>query len=282
VNGTQLEVIERGSGDPIVFIHGSSSDHRTWLPTLDELGDGYRTIAYSRRHHWPNDPILKSADYSMIEHVDDLEALLGTLDVGPTHLVGHSYGAFVALLLAQRSPQRVRTLVLAEPPIVTLFVSNPPKPSELLGLLFRRPRSAAAIAHFGATGVAPATAAAQRGDLEAATRILGRAILGKRFYHELSSERLEQVAANAFEAEFLGSGFPPVSDAAVRDVRIPTLLLGGQHSPAIFPRVLDRLEELLPETERIEVPNASHLLHEDDPTTYHRALRSFLASHGAD
>jgi pimeloyl-ACP methyl ester carboxylesterase len=59
-------------------------------------------------------------------------------------------------------------------------------------------------------------------------------------------------------------------------------LLGGQHSPAIFPRVLDRLEELLPETERIEVPNASHLLHEDDPTTYHRALRSFLASHGAD
>jgi len=217
----------------------------------------------------------------MVEHVDDLEAFLRALDIGPAHLVGHSYGAFVALLLAQRTPQRVRTLVLAEPPVVTLFVSNPPKPLELLSLLLRRPRTAAAIVRFGATGIGPATAAARRGDLEAATRISGQAILGKQFYQRLSSARLDQVAANAFEAEFLGSGFPPVSDAALRGVQIPTLLLNGQHSPALFHRVLDRLEELLPETDRVEIPGASHILHEDDPATYHAAVRSFLASHGA-
>jgi len=49
VNGTRLEVVEQGSGDPVVFIHGSSSDHRTWLPSLDAFGDRYRAIAYSRR-----------------------------------------------------------------------------------------------------------------------------------------------------------------------------------------------------------------------------------------
>ncbi|NIT60692.1 MAG: alpha/beta fold hydrolase, partial [Aliifodinibius sp.] len=72
------------------------------------------------------------------------------------HLVGHSYGAFLSLLLAMRQPDYVRTLVLAEPPAITLFVSNNPKPLEILKLLVSRPRTAAAIIKFGAKGVTPA------------------------------------------------------------------------------------------------------------------------------
>jgi hypothetical protein len=78
------------------------------------------------------------------------------------------YGAFVRLLLAIREPGLARTLVLAEPPVITLFVSNSPKPSEILRLMLSRPRTAVSIVRFGATGVGPATAAAKRGDTEAA------------------------------------------------------------------------------------------------------------------
>jgi pimeloyl-ACP methyl ester carboxylesterase len=277
INGTRLEVIEQGTGEPVVFIHGSASDYRTWKPQLDDLGNLFRAIAYSRRYHWPNDGIPNDADYSMEEHVDDLQALLRSLDAGAVHLVGHSYGAFVALLLAIREPRLVRTLILAEPPVTTLFVSNKPRPAEILRLLFSRPRSAIAIMRFGAKGVGPATAAARRGDMDAAMRIFGTAVLGREFYQGLASSRLEQVSANAIKAEFLGSGFAPLKDEDVRGIQVPTLLVSGQQSPGVFHRLLDRLEELLPHSERVEVRGASHIMHEDNAAAYNAALRSFLA-----
>lgn len=279
INGTRFEVTEKGSGDPVVFVHGSASDHRTWRSQLDDLGNQYRAIAYSRRYHWPNDQIRADADYSMQEHVDDLAALLDSLVAGPVHLVGHSYGAFVALLLANQQPRRLRTLVLAEPPVITLFVSDKPKPFELLRLLFHRPSTAAAIVRFGSTGISPATAAARRGDMDEAMRIFGTAVLGAEFYQSLSSSRLEQVRANSIRAEFLGSGYPPLKDAELRGMQVSTLLVAGQRSPGLFHRLLDRLEDLLPHTERVEIPGASHIMHEDNAAAYNAAVRSFLASH---
>jgi len=178
VNNASFEYLERGSGEPLVLVHGSASDCRTWRLQRDEFGRHFRTIAYSRRHHWPNQPIAPGVDYSMAVHVDDLEALLLSQQATPAHLVAHSYGAFVALLLAIRAPQCVRTLVLAEPPVITLFVSNSPTPLEILRLLVTRPGTAATIIGFGITGLGPAKAAVRRGDMDGAMRVFGRATLG--------------------------------------------------------------------------------------------------------
>ena len=81
---------------------------------------------------------------------------------------------FSVYLLAVKEPELVRTLVLAEPPVITLFVSNTPKPLELLKLLATRPRTAIAIMKFGAKGIAPATAAAKRDEAKKAMRLFGR------------------------------------------------------------------------------------------------------------
>ena len=132
VNGANLHFEDRGRGEPLVFVHGSASDWRTWDAQLDEFARRHRAIAYSRRYHWPNDPIPAGADYSMAEHVQDLETLLRKLDTVPADLVAHSYGACVALLLAIQSPHLVRRLVLSEPPALTLFVSNQPRLLEIL------------------------------------------------------------------------------------------------------------------------------------------------------
>ena len=142
----RLAYVERGGGTPVVLVHGSSSDYRTWEPVLDPLGERFHAIAYSRRYHWPNERIPERTDYSMPEHVDDLEALVRTLEIAPAHLVGHSYGAFLCLLLAIRRPALVRSLVLAEPPVITLFTSSTPRPAEMIRLLLTRPRTAIAIA----------------------------------------------------------------------------------------------------------------------------------------
>lgn len=279
IDGTQFEYFEDGSGEPLVFVHGSASDYRTWQFQRDEFAKRFRTIVYSRRYHWPNELISEGADYSMAEHVDDLEATLRSLDATPAHLIGHSYGALVCLLLAMRAPHLVRTLVLAEPPAITLFVSNTPKPLEILKLLVSRPRTAVAIIKLGAMGLGPATTAARRDDMEGAMRLFGTAALGREAYRRLSEARKEQVRANLIKAEFLGSGFPPLEAQQLRGVRSPTLLMTGQSSPRVFHRLADRLEELLPHTERAGIPAASHIMHEDNDPAYNDAVFSFIAKH---
>ncbi len=145
LHDVSLDYAEQGRGEPVVFVHGSASDARTWHAQRDEFATRYRVVTYSRRYHWPNEPITQGCDYSMAEQLDDLQALVRSLGLVPVHLVGHSYGAFLALLLAMRASGLVRTLVLAEPPIITLFVGNTPKPREMLKLLVARPRTAASI-----------------------------------------------------------------------------------------------------------------------------------------
>lgn len=275
VRGTELNLVERGTGEPALLIHGSASDFRTWQSQLDSLSSTCRVIAYSRRYHWPNEGIPDGGVYTMTEHVDDLESLLRSLEVAPAHLVGHSYGAFLALLVSMRAPQLVRSVVLAEPPVITLFVSQPPRLPEILRLMLSRPRTALALVAFGATGIGPATKAAKRGDMDAAMRIFGKAVLGSRFFAELSPERLDQVRANAFRSEFLGPGFPRLDPEEVRRVEIPALLIRGEKSPAVFHRLLDGLGELLPRTDLVEIPGASHMMHEDDPSAFNAALLRF-------
>ncbi|MEZ5352471.1 MAG: alpha/beta hydrolase [Bryobacteraceae bacterium] len=273
----RLEYRERGSGEPVVFVHGSASDSRTWHLQLDEFAKHFRAITYSRRYHWPHQPIDPGQDYAMDDHVSDLKALLHSLDTAPAHIVGHSYGALVALLLAIQAPHLVRTLVLAEPPAITLFVSNSPKPFEILKLLVTRPRTAIEIIRFGATAAGPAKAAARRGHIDEAIRVFAAATLGPGAFERLSDARLEQARANFSAEELLGSGFPPLEPASIRRVSAPTLLLTAQNSSPLFRPLIQRLEELLPVADRAEIPAAAHIMHEDNAPAFNAAVLSFLA-----
>ncbi len=274
--GTTFETRESGAGDPLVLVHGSVSDLRTWEHLRPIFDAHFRTISYSRRHHWPNAPIPEGRDYSMEEQAEDLRAVLDAAAGAPAHVVGHSYGAYLALLVAIRAPELVRSLVLAEPPVIRLFVSDPPTPAELLRTLVRRPRTALAIMRFGALGVAPATKALERGDPEAALRAFGPAVLGRAAFEALSSVRREQVRANLIPAEFLGSGFAPLDETEIRHVSAPTLLVTSRSSPSLFALLADRLEELLPRVDRVVIPDASHIMHEDNPDAYSSAVLRFL------
>ena len=62
----------------------------------------------------------------------------------------------------------------------------------------------------------------------------------------------------AMKAQLLGAGFPPLADDDVSGVQVPTLLMTGERSPAVLLRLTDRLQELLPNAQRVEIPGASH------------------------
>ena len=278
INGTELEYSDHGDGEPLVLVHGSASDQRTWQLQRDAFTKRFRVISFSRRYHWPNAPIQDGADYSMREQVDDLRALVRALNVAPAHFVGHSYGAFLCLLLAMRDPSLVRSLVLAEPPVITLFVSNTPKPLELARVLLTRPRTGAAIVKFGAKGVVPACKAFRQNDLETGMRTFGDAVFGRGGFERLPESRKAQVRDNVsnVKAELLGSGFVPLDPDAVRKIDVPALLLTGEMSIPLFQHLTSYLGELLPRVERAQIPGASHMMHEDNAPAYNRSVLSFI------
>jgi pimeloyl-ACP methyl ester carboxylesterase len=280
VENVALAYREQGEGEPVVFVHGDCSDLRTWEQQLPAIGASHRAIAYSRRYARPNEDIEPDADDQMLRHVDDLFAFLRVMGAAPAHLVGHSWGAFICLLAAIRHPQLVRTLVLGEPPVLSLFMSVPPRPTEVLRLL-RRPRTARAIFGFSAKTALPAEKAFRRGDDEAAMQRFAYGLLGKDSYERLPQERKQQARdnLNTLRAQVLGAGFPPLCDDDVRGVAAPTLLMTGERSPAYLLRLTDRLQQLLPNAERVEITAASHVMHEENARAVNEAILDYLARH---
>jgi pimeloyl-ACP methyl ester carboxylesterase len=279
VDGTALAYRQTGSGEPVVLVHGTASDLRMWDRQRAAFGVDRRAIAYSRRYAWPNEDIAPGLDDEMPPHAADLLGLLHALDAAPAHVVGHSWGGFVALLAAIREPEAIRSLVLCEPPVLSLFASTPPRPAELLRLAVHRPRTAAAIIRFGAGTIAPAQRAFRRGDDAAGLARFGRGVLGREAFARLTDERWQAARANAgaARAQILGAGFPPLADDDVRSVRVPVLLVTGERSPAFLLRLTDRLEELLPNAERVVIKGASHAMNEDRPDAFNAAVLPFLA-----
>lgn len=274
---------DSGTGEPVVLVHGSASDVRTWDGLAPLLSTRFRVIRYSRRHHWPNDAPTPDAGYSMARHLDDLLTLMDRLELPATHLVGHSYGAFLSLLAAIRRPDRVASLVLAEPPVVPLLVGYPPQPGRLLSLLFSRPRTHLALLRFVATGLAPASAAARRGDDRAAMTRFGRAVLGPARFAALSDDRREQIERNFFAAEFLDpAAMSPLSAAEVAAVRVPTRFVSGARSPAIFRHLTARLLELIPESDEVVIEGATHDMPESHPAAFDAAVVGFLGRAATD
>ncbi len=284
VEGATLAYREQGEGEPVLFIHGGVSDLRIWANQLPVVGRSYRAISYSRRYSRPNEDIDPDAEDSWLQHVDDLAVFLREIGAAPAHLVGSSQGAFIGLLAAIRYPELVRSLVLEEPPVLPLFVSFPPRTTELLRLFATRPRTAIAIMRFVLGTVLPATRAFERGedDKGLETFILG--VLGSETVARLPEESKQRSRDNisTLRASMLHDiGFPPIEDADVRGVRIPVLLMTGDRSPAFLLRLTDRLEELLPSVERVEIPDSSHAMHEENPPAVNEAILDFLELHRA-
>jgi pimeloyl-ACP methyl ester carboxylesterase len=278
VNGTQLTVMERGQGDSLVLVHGGASDLRTWHHQIDVFAEAFRTICYSRRYHVPNMPIPPDAADPIQTHVDDLAQLIETLEAVPAHVVGHSWGALITLMLARQKPDFCRSLILIEPPVVSMYVRIPPKSVELIGLFLRAPRLAIAIMKLGAGALSPAEKAFRRGDDNAAIEYFGRGVLGDLEYARLSVERRRQVWENRGpdRAQALHHSFPDLIRESFSSVTLPVLLVNGAQSPSLFGMLNDGLLKRLPNARRCVISGASHIVHEDSPDDVNSAILKFL------
>ena len=114
VNGVVLHYEERGSGPPLLLVHGTGTYADIWSPVLDGLARAYRVIAYDRRGFARSSPAPRGG---LAEHARDAAALLNALGASPATVVGWSGGGVFALDLAASFPDCVAALVLAEPAV---------------------------------------------------------------------------------------------------------------------------------------------------------------------
>ena len=92
VNGYDMAYQEIGSGIPLVLVHGSLTDYRTWDAQVPDFSKAYRTISVSLRHYYPEKWNGIGDDFSIIQHASDVAALIKNLNLGKVHLLGHSRG----------------------------------------------------------------------------------------------------------------------------------------------------------------------------------------------
>ena len=275
VHGAELNYVDQGKGVPVVLVHGGLEDYRTWLPHMNAFSERYRTIAYSRRHNYPNSAVTLGTDYSAITDADDLAALIVKLKLAPAHVVGVSYGAYTALFLAVRHPKLVRSLVLSEAPVLRwlpaveggkpLFTEFMSKVWESATRGFREGDEAgvkAAIDGFGELGYSGTDV--------------------KMTFATLPPELRTILLSNAAEWKALTrskDGLPNLPFSAVRQIKAPTLLLSGQRSLALHKAIDQQLEKLLAHNERIVVVNATHEMWNEFPEECRKLTFAFLAKH---
>jgi pimeloyl-ACP methyl ester carboxylesterase len=100
----------RGDGDPLVLMHGGLVDSRSFVHNIDALAEHFRVFTPERRGHGRTPDVEGPITYDLM--TADTLAFLETIVQGPAHLVGHSDGAVIGLLIAMRRPELVRRLAL--------------------------------------------------------------------------------------------------------------------------------------------------------------------------
>jgi pimeloyl-ACP methyl ester carboxylesterase len=148
-----MAYLDVGRGPPLLCVHGSLCDFRIWSSVLGPLSKQHRLIAPSLRHFFPAHWDGVGDTYSIAQHVDDLIGFIEKLDAGPVDLMGHSRGGHISFRVAQRRPDLLRRLILAEPGGELDVAFDPeykPGPSPLAaGLPHAPPSSPRAISTAG-------------------------------------------------------------------------------------------------------------------------------------
>jgi pimeloyl-ACP methyl ester carboxylesterase len=113
IGGLNLHYWQSGEGPDVVLIHGLGGNLAGWhLTMVPELQREYRVTTYDLRGHGRSDG--PPTGYSTLDMADDLEGLLEALHIPQARIVGHSWGADIALHFALACPRRVTDLVLVE------------------------------------------------------------------------------------------------------------------------------------------------------------------------
>jgi pimeloyl-ACP methyl ester carboxylesterase len=231
---------EPRAASPIVLVHGDFGDgFESWGPACELIGRRRRTVIIDRPGFGEDLPA--AARFSIAEEARALLAATDDLGIPTFHLVGHSYGALVALEIAIVRPDRVRSLHLIEPPLLDLLPEEP-----LVQEMNRRGRWI--VEHHAEIGDEAAT--------EAFFTMIGAERMLDRLRGTPDWDRLCGYATRFARGEPAGS-YPSASLARLTEPTPVGLYTGGRSHPALR-LITAALAERINGAHLLEVPEAGH------------------------
>jgi pimeloyl-ACP methyl ester carboxylesterase len=263
VNGHDMAYLDVGQGPPLVCVHGSLCDFRVWSAVLGPLTPKHRVIAVSLRHFFPEHWDGVGDTYSIAQHTADVVAFIEKLDAGPVDLMGHSRGGHISFRVAQRRPELLRGLILAEPGgelDATLDPAFRPGPSPL------------------AARIAAAAEVIAKGDVDGGLERFMDALEGPGSWKRIPAATKQELRDNAYT--LLGQirdNRPPFSKADAEAIKTPTLFIGGANSKGALPQVLHTLAAHVKGSKTAIIPGTTHPMFEQAPQKFCEIVLEFLA-----
>jgi len=263
VNRYDMAYIEKGTGTPVIFVHGAAVDYRYLAEQVDHFATKYRAIAVSLRHYYP-ERWDGEGEFSLRQQVDDLVAFMKGLNAGPVHLVGHSRGGTAALYAAKAAPGLVRTVTFAEGGVGMPEFAPPGEG----GTETRK------------TAYRGITERFNRGDIDGGLEIFATFVNGPGTWEKYPDNVRQSLRDNAWT--LVGADkdqWDPFTCDDARSIDLPFLLLGAEKSPAMFAKILDKVQPCLRRAERGLIRDSNHSMPLRNPAAFNAAIMEFIAKY---
>jgi pimeloyl-ACP methyl ester carboxylesterase len=250
-DGTPIGFRRCGTGPPLIFVHGTTADHRSWAKASPSLEQHFTVYAMDRRGRGASGD---GPNYEFTREVEDVVALVEATNE-PAYLFGHSFGGLLSLEAALLT-DNVRWLILYEP---VLFPGNtiPPGALEQIQALVDGKDLETAMEVFLreiAQMTEPELEAYRQSPLWKPRIPLVRTIT-----RETAIER-----SYRFEAKRFAS------------LRTPTMLLLGGESPQFTREAIQKLDAALPDSKIAVLPGEGHVAHHSNPELLVREVLKLL------
>jgi pimeloyl-ACP methyl ester carboxylesterase len=262
-SGICVPYVACGSGEPLVFVHGSLCDYRYWSSQTGILSKHFLCVSVSLSHYWPTDDTRIQGEFGWRTHVAELAEFIVAMDIGPVHLVGHSRGGCVAFHLAREYPRLVKTLTLADPggPLQidgTSEASLPPATNVL------RAKVADLI---------------ESGAIDAGLELFVDSVSMPGFWRKSpSSFRTMAIDNAATLPKQFRDPLPAYTRVAAGDVKCRTLLIEGEKSPRMFRNNVEKLADWIEYADKQTIAGASHGMNVVKPAVFNRLVQAFVSS----
>lgn len=255
----ELNVVEAGSGPPVVLLHAFPLSSAMWGGQRSSLGGRFRLVTPDQRG-FGGSPLPADAEPSLDVAADDLAALLDRLCLEDVVLGGLSMGGYVAMAFLRRHPGRVRALVLAD----TKATADPPAAAitreRIAARLDAEGSPAALVEEVLPKLIGPATWAGLPAVVADVTAMV-----------EAASPAAAAWAQRAMAAR-------PDSLDTLRATDVPALVLRGEQDALSSGDDVEAMVEALPQGRLTVVPDAGHLSAVETPAAFDAAVGDFLAA----
>lgn len=259
VNGTELSYVDRGTGVPLLLLHGFPLDHTMWAGQIDGLaGEQCRVIAPDLRG-FGRSP-ARDDKVTMEQFADDMAALLDGLGIcEPVVLCGLSMGGYIAFQFWRKHAARLRALILCD----TRATADSPEVAA--GRLAMADRLRHELPASLVETMTPRLFA------ESTHRQHPEVVEGLR--HVMMSTNPRGIAAAA-----RGMAERPDMTASLDEIRCPTLVVVGRNDVISPPAEMRGMVEAIPGAKFVEIPEAGHMAPLENPAAVNAAIRTFLSA----